>query len=354
MAELSSVISAIRRKSPEDEPADIVGAFAGFGSIVGILAAVVGLFAGISLVPITSFSWEVIQTSPFEWILGGNTQFPILTGAFMGLLALSFLLQALGSKDLRSRLGGMFGTVFYIGFFAAAVTAAIGYYGTMGVSYEANIPGFLAIMYLVTVLFVVCWQMVSVFYIDSSLTWIGFLAGILNGLFIPLLALGLALGPLLTYAAYGVLLVGQLMTLLYWWSSRKTIRPYARSPDKAKFAFGLSGVLTFVIGAAAVFIGPIASHYTGGTVWYPWSTIVAVPDNTAALHMLTNPALIYGFLSMMLLWILLSPRLGARELKTTTIGEDIVKGGSKWFAVMMIVVGIFAAGQSGIFAEEPG
>jgi len=57
---------------------------------------------------------------------------------------------------------------------------------------------------------------------------------------------------------------------------------------------------------------------------------------------------------MMLLWILLSPRLGARELKTTTIGEDIIKGGSKWFAVFMVGLGIFAAGQAGIYAEEPG
>jgi hypothetical protein len=356
MAELSSVISAIRRKSPEDEPADVVGAFAGFGSILGIVAAVIGLLAGISLVPITSFSWEVVPITPETgfWIFGGNELYPIYTGLFMALIAASLFLQAWGSKDLRARLGGMFGSVFYVGFITAAAVAIYAFYGFAGVEYESQISNFISILYLITVFFVICWQMVSVFYVDSSLSWTGFSAGIMNGLFIPLLALGQVFGSLLTYAAYGVLIVGQLMALLYWWSSKKTIRPFARSPDKAKFAFGIIGVLTFVIGSAAVFVGPLATHYTGAAIWYPWSTLVTLPAGTAGIHYLTNPALLYGFLSMMLLWILLSPRLGARELKTTTIGDDIIKGGSKWFAVFMIFMGILAAGQAGVFSEDPG
>jgi len=196
--------------------------------------------------------------------------------------------------------------------------------------------------------------MLSVFYVDSSLTWVGFLAGLLNGLFIPVLALGIALGPLLTYSAYGILLAGQLMTLFYWWAPKATIRGFHRSPSKAKFAFGLSGLLTFIIGSAAVFIGPLGEHSQGGAIWRPWSTIISVADGESALHMLTNPALVYGFLTMMLFWILLSPRLGARELKSTAIGNDIVTGGSKWFAVFMIFIGILAASQSGVFAEDPG
>ncbi|TFH07282.1 MAG: hypothetical protein E4H14_08855 [Candidatus Thorarchaeota archaeon] len=350
MAELSSVISAIRGKSPEDEPANIVGAFAGFGSILGIIAAAIGLFAGISLVPITSLTWELTSISPFEWILGGNSQFTIYSGAFMGLLAVGLLFQALGSKDLRSRLGGMFGSVFYVGFIMAAIVAVFITLGFGSVTYTTFIPTFLSELYLVTVIFVIAWQMISVFYVDSSRTWVGFLAGMMNGLFIPVLALGQALGPLVTYGAYGLLLVGQLMTLVYWWSPKDTIRGFARSPEKAKFAFGMSGFLTFVIGAAAVFIGPLGTHPLGGSIWQPWSTI-GIPAGTVALHMLTNPALVYGFLSMMLFWILLSPRLGARELKTTTIGDDIVKGGSKWFAVFMIFMGILAAGQSGVYAD---
>ncbi|TFG29074.1 hypothetical protein EU528_10230 [Candidatus Thorarchaeota archaeon] len=353
MAELSSVISAIRKKSPEDEPADIVGAFAGFGSILGIIAAVIGLLAGISLVPLTSFSWELISTTPFEWVLGGTSLFSIYTGAFMGLLAVSMLLQAMGSSDLRSRLGGMFGSVFYVGFIAAAAVALFATLGFAGVGFVTYIPTYLSTLYLIGVFFVIAWQMASVFYVDSSLTWVGFLAGLMNGLFIPILALGQALGPLLIYVAYGLLLVGQLMTLIYWWSPKSSIRGFARSPDKAKFAFGLSGFLTFVIGAAAVFIGPIDTHPLGGEIWSPWSTIVALPVGEVGLHMLTNPVLLYGFLAMMLFWILLSPRLGAKELKTTTIGEDIIKGGSKWFAVFMIFLGILSASQSGVFSATP-
>ena len=49
MAQLSSVISAISRKTPDDQPTDIVGALAGFGSIFGIIAALLGLFTGINL-----------------------------------------------------------------------------------------------------------------------------------------------------------------------------------------------------------------------------------------------------------------------------------------------------------------
>jgi len=349
MAELSSVISAIRRKGPEDEPADVVGAFAGFGSILGIIAAAIGLLAGISLVPLTSYTWELTSTTPFVWILQGNSQYSTYTGAFMGLLAVGLLFQALGSKDLRSRLGGMFGSVFYVGFIAAAAVAVFATIGFASVSYSSYIPEFLSFLYLIGVFFVIAWQMISVFYVDSSLTWVGFLAGILNGLFIPILALGQALGPLLIYGAYGLLLVGQIMTLFYWWSSKGTIRGFARSPDKAKFAFGMSGFLTFVIGSAAVLIGPLV-----GNIWYPWSTVNQIPAGTVGLHMQTNPVLIYGFISMMLFWILLSPRLGARELKTAAIGEDIIAGGSKWFAVFMIFLGILAASQSGIYAENPG
>ncbi|MCK5265607.1 MAG: hypothetical protein KAR03_08365, partial [Candidatus Thorarchaeota archaeon] len=126
MAQLSSVISALSRKTPDEEPADIVGALAGFGSILGIIAAALGLFAGISLVPITSFTWEVTSITPpepFVWVLGGTAQYSVFTSAFMGLLSVGFLLQALGSKELRGKLGGMMGSVFYVGFIGAAIVS---------------------------------------------------------------------------------------------------------------------------------------------------------------------------------------------------------------------------------------
>ncbi len=357
MAQLSSVISALRRKTPDGEPADIVGALAGFGSILGIIAAALGLFAGISLVPITSFAWEVTSITPpepFVWVLGGTAQYSVFTSAFMGLLAVGFLLQALGSKELRGKLGGMMGSVFYVGFIGAAIVSVYVIVGFGGVTFTSLIAGYLSILYLITIVFIIAWQMASVFYADSSLTWVGFSAGMLNGLFIPVLALGMAFGPLLTFAAYGILIVGQFMALLYWWSPKSTIREFARSPNKAKLAFGISGVLTALIGAVAVFIGPLTEHPLGGSIWQPWSTLVDVPDGEVGFHFLTNPAIIYGFLAMMLFWILLSPRLGARELKTTTIGADIVTGGSKIFATFMIFMGMLAASQSGVYAEVGG
>jgi len=354
MADMSSVISAITRKSPEGEPVDIVGALAGLGSIFGIIAAAVGLFSGMTLVPLTSYSWELIATTPFDWIFAGSTQFPMMAGIFMGLLSLSLLLQALGSKELRGRLGGMLGNVFFVGFITAAIVAYFAYFGFEGVRFVTQVQGYLSLLYLVTLFFVISWQMSSVFIVDSSLSWKGFLSGIMNGLFIPLLALGHVLGPLITYAAYGVLLVGQLVTMLYWWSPLDTIRGYARSPEKAKFAFGLSGFLTFLIGTASIIFGPLRTHYTGAIIWYPWSTLVNVPSNQLGFHQLTDPILIYAFLAMMLFWILLSPRLGARELKTAAIGEDIVKGGSKWFAVFMVLLGLLAASQSGLYSADPG
>ncbi|MHA2360211.1 MAG: hypothetical protein ACXAB5_08045, partial [Candidatus Thorarchaeota archaeon] len=71
MAQLSSLESDIVSTRDSD---DTVSRLAGYGSIFGFLAAVLGLFAGISLVPIPSIVWEQTSVSPFEWVLGGNTQ----------------------------------------------------------------------------------------------------------------------------------------------------------------------------------------------------------------------------------------------------------------------------------------
>jgi hypothetical protein len=167
-----------------------------------------------------------------------------------------------------------------------------------------------------------------------------------------MLALGQALGPFLIYGAYALLLVGQLLSLIFWWSPNSNIREFARSPKKAKFAFGLSGLLAFIIGFAAVLFGPIDAHYLGGTIWRPWST--TAPYNTllqtGPTEYVTNPALVFAFITAMVFWIMLSPRLGARELKTTSIGDDIIKGGSKWFAIFLLAIGLLAAGQSGTFS----
>ncbi|MFX1484546.1 MAG: hypothetical protein ACFFCP_15310 [Promethearchaeota archaeon] len=345
MAQVSSLKSVISGTSESGS----VGRLAGFGSIFGIIAAALGLFSGLSLVPIPALVWE--QTSvppdPFTWMLSGNAQTPILMAGFMGLMTISLLLQVIGSKDLGSKLGSSLNRILWFGVIAAAGVAL--YVPTQfgGVFDDSLIPGFFLPVYLMGTIFVIVWQIAAILYTDSSKTWVGFLAGMLNALFIPVLTLGQALNPVLFYAAYGILLVGQLMSLIFWWSPFETIREFARSPEKAKFAFGLTGFLTFTIGLAAVLFGPI-DVVQGVTVWNPWSAL----SNATTYQ--TNPALVFGLLSMMLYWIMLSPRLGARELKAAAIGEDIIKGGNKWFMAFLAIVGLLTAGQAGTFVEGVG
>ena len=93
--------------------------------------------------------------------------------------------------------------------------------------------------------------------------------------------------------------------------------------------------------------GPIGFEQ-GVEVWYPWSTLAN------EITYLTNPALLFGLLSFMLYWVMLAPRLGARELKAAAIGEDIIKGGIKWFMAFLACFGILAAGQAGAGLEDVG
>jgi hypothetical protein len=343
MAQLSSLKSIISNTSESGA----VSRLAGYGSIFGIFAAALGLISGVSLVPIPSLIWEQTSINPFVWTFGSSPQFPYLMAGFMGLMAVSLLLRARGSKDLSSKLGSSLTSISWVGFLFALVTAIYVSTQFAGVYTGQLISGFLTFLYLFGTFFVITWQIGSMIYTDSSKTWIGFLAGMLNALFIPILALGQVLSPLLIYAAYGLLLVGQFMSLLFWWSPIGTIREFARSPAKAKFAFGLTGLLTFVIGLAAVFIGPISTNQ-GVSVWSPWSTLA----NESTFQ--TNPALLFALLSMMLYWIMLSPRLGARELKAAAIGEDIVKGGSKALMLFLVILGLVVAGQAGSFIEGVG
>ena len=344
MAQLSSLKSII---SSTDESGERIGELAGFGSIFGIIAAAIGLLIGKTLIPIPGLRWEQTSIHPFEWIIESSPYFPIVVGAFMGMLGLCLLLQAIGSRGLGSFLGSGLVNVFWIGFFVAIATAIFVPTQAATIMNVFNIEGFLPVMYILGTVFVVVWQVSSIIYTDSSKTWIGFLAGLLNALFIPVLAIGQAISPLLIYAAYIILLLGQVTSLLFWWAPYSTIREYARSTDKAKIAFGATGLLTFVLGLVAVFIGPIDMRGEIA-IWTPWSTLV----NESTYQ--TNPALVFGLLSIMIVWIMLAPRLGARELKAAAIGEDIIKGGNKYFMLFLAIFGLLAAGQAGAFIDGVG
>ena len=344
MAQLSSLKSII---NGSDQSGERIGELAGFGSIFGIIAAAIGLLIGKALIPIPALQWEQTSIQPFEWIIEGNPNYSIVVGAFMGMMALCLLFQAIGSKGLGSFLGSGSVNVYVVGFLIAIATAVIVPTQALAIRSVFDIESFLPGMYFLGTFFVIAWQIGAIIYTDASKTWIGFLAGLLNALFIPVLALGQAISPLLIYAAYIILLVAQLMSLIFWWSPYSTIREYARSTSKAKIAFGLSGMLTFVLGLVAVFNGPIGVQ-DGVAVWSPWSTLASESSYQ------TNPALVFGFLSFMLFWVMLAPRLGAKELKAAAIGEDIVKGGNKYFMMFLIIFGIIAAGQAGAFIEGVG
>ncbi|MFW9976047.1 MAG: hypothetical protein ACFFDQ_12325 [Candidatus Thorarchaeota archaeon] len=341
MAEMSSITSETSTLSQSGEK---IGELAGLGSILGIVAAVFGLLIGKSLVPISALRWEVPSSAPFVWRIEGTPIYWICVSTFMGLLAASLLLQAIGSRGLGNFLGSGSVNVTWVGFILAAATAFIFPTLFFRVIAESLIREFWAQVYFVGALFVITWQLISVIYTDSSKTWIGFLAGTLNALFIPILAIGQAISPLLIYVAYGILLLGQLMAVLFWWAPFDTIREYARSTDKAKIAFGFTGIMTFVLGLSAVFFGPIGVE-GGIEVWRPWSTL----SNPVTYQ--TNPALVLGLVSLMLYWIMLAPRLGARELKAAAIGEDIIKGGNRWFMFFLAILGIISAGQAGAFVS---
>jgi hypothetical protein len=343
MAQLSSLKSVI---SGVDRESERVGRIAGFGSIFGIIAAAFGLLIGKTLIPI-SLTWEIQSVVPFEWVIEETPLYVFYVSIFMGLIAASFLFQAIGSRNLGSYLGSGFMNLFWAGFVIAIGAAILIPSEFETVLSQSVIPGFLIPIYLLGSFFAIVWQIAAVIFTDSSKTWIGFLAGLLNALFIPVLAIGQVLSPLLIYAAYGILLVGQLMSLIFWWSPFNAIREFARSPEKAKFAFGVSGVLTFLIGLFAVFNGPLGES-SGVPVWHPWSIL------TSETTFRTNPALIFGLVSFMMFWVMLAPRLGARELKAGAIGEDIVKGGNKYFMLFLAIIGIIAAGQGGAYISGVG
>ncbi|MFW9768351.1 MAG: hypothetical protein ACFFF9_14465 [Candidatus Thorarchaeota archaeon] len=343
MAQLSSITSVIR----DSGESGAVGRLAGFGSIFGIIAAALGILSGAALVPVPSIPWEIISDSPLDWVFGGSLQYPLFAIGFMALMAVSLLLQYQGSKDLSGKLGSGLANIFLVAAFSAVLVLAHYWFNFGAVYNEALIPDFLRSLYLLGTVFIVTWQISSIIYTDSSKTWIGFLAGMCNILFIPVLAIGQVLGVLFTYAAYGLLLVGQLTGLLFWWGPMDGIREYARSPGKAKFAFGLTGFLTFAIGFLAVIMGPL-TDVTGVIVWKPWSTL------SSETTYQTNPALIFAILAMMVSWIMLSPRLGAKELKAATIGEDIVKGGSKIVMLFLAIFGILASTEASGFYEGIG
>ncbi len=314
MAEDFSIPGVFSQKRKDGTTYDPVGRLSGLGGIVGILAGVFGLLNATS----------------------GNTLFQ-LTGQtptsdiMMLLLALGLLIQWIGGKELRIKLGSSFSHISLVG----ALTGIIYFPFLLNAMsrepfmYETRI----LLIALFTSILIIVWQMYSVLYTDSTNGWIGVIASLLNGFFFPLLAIGAVYGISIVFAAYIMLILGQLMVLVYWWSPLDSIREYARSPEIAKFTFGLSGFLAFAVGFVAVSANNIAT--SEGALWHPLSSSFQ-----------WNFPLAYGFIAALLFWVMLGPRLGKKELKAAHISDDLVKGGTKYFSVFLLAVGILAAGQA--------
>ncbi len=308
-----SIAGVFSQKKRDGSRYDPVGKLAGIGGLLGILAGIYGL-----LFSNTETMFQLLGETPSS-------------GVIMLILGAGLLLQSIGGKELRIKLGSSFSQVGLLGaliglvYFPFLIVTA----GWTIAQYET----FVTLSATLTAFFIIMWQMYSVIFTDSTNGWIGVLSSILNGFFFPVLAIGTIYSELVVMLAFVMLILGQLLVLIYWWSPLDKIREYARSPDKAKFSFGLTGLLTFLVGGVAVLANARSTPY--GELWYPFSA----PFDW-------NFTLVFGFISGLLFWVLQGPRLGKKELKAAEISDDLIHGGAKYFPAFLSAVGIYAALQA--------
>ncbi len=326
------VRSAITQKTSEGQQFEPLNRPSSMGGILGAIAAVIGLIAGGGrlLIPTPSIGPDAIH----------DVSYYLPATLFLGLLTLSLIVQLRGIRKLRTKLASSFPLISYILVLVGITATAYMFYGGTVYQLEGRIRPWATEMVMLGSVLIVFYQMLAVLYLDSSKNWIGLLAGLCNALLVPVAMIGHALNPALVYVAYVVFLVGQVFTALFWLAPESDIREFERSSDIAKFAFGIIGVLTFVVGAVATFVGPIAVE-EGVAVWMPWSTMVSPSEY------LTNPALVCAFCAMLMVWTTAIPRMGAKELRIDHVRKDIIKGGTRWFMMLLAGLGVFVAGIAG-------
>ncbi len=316
MTEDFSIAGVISQRKRDGTRYDPIGKLAGIGGLLGIFVGVYGL-----LFSNTETIFQLHGESPSS-------------GLVLLILGLGLILQSFGGRELRIKLGSSYSQISLI----AGVMGVI-YFPFLIISSSWGISlyeDFVIISAMLTAFFIIFWQMYQVVYTDSTNSWIGVLASIINGFFFPVLAIGTIYGELITMLAYVMLILGQFLVLVYWWSPLDNVREYARSPEKAKFSFGLSGLLAFLVGAVAVFAN--ARTTLEGEVWYPFSA----PFDW-------NFTLAGGFLAALLFWVMQGPRLGKKELKAAEISDDLIHGGSKYFPAFLTAVGILGAVEAATF-----
>ncbi len=341
--EMAQAISGIlSQRSADGEPYEPIGKVSSIGAILGIIAAIIGLVlsGGYSLIPMPSIGALVLK----------NSSHYFASAIFLALLSIGLLIQAIGSKNLRNYLGSGLPNIILITAIIGLISAFFVIDGGLNWHKPHEVIAYVVHSMSLGAFFVVTWQITSVIYIDSDKSIIGFIAGMFNALFVPILAIGQAMvfidasNVMIVYIAYLILLIGQIFTFLYWRAPINNLREYVRSTRFAKIGFSITGLIVFFLGLFAIFSSTAIKE--GFAIWFPWDTMVSTTE------FLTQPAIIYGLLALMIYWVLLAPRLGAREQKETQLGEDIVKGGAKWFMIFLGFFGIFATSQAGTMVEN--
>ncbi len=313
MTEDFSISGIFSQKKKDGSKYDPVGKLAGLGGLLGVIAGIYGLI----------FS----NTETIFQIQGENPS----SGLVLLLLGIGLLLQSIGGGQLRIKIGSAYSQVGLIG-----ALVGLAYYPFLIISSGwtlAQYNDFVTISAFLTALFIILWQMFCVIFPDSTNRWLGVITGLLNGLFFPLFAIGHVYGSGITMLAFLMLIMGQLCVLIFWWSPLELVREYARSPEKAKFSFGLSGLLTFLVGAVALFAN--VQQTSQGAIWYPFSA----PFDW-------NFPLVLAFTTALLFWVLQGPRLGKKELRAAHISEDIIQGGKKYFPAFLLAIGILGLLQA--------
>jgi hypothetical protein len=329
---LEQVETEVTLESSEGWSTESLNKLASNGAIFGIIAAALGLIlsGGNSLVPIPGTPRDVLHEIVYF----------VPAAAFLGLLAVSLIFQIRGIRKLKVMLASGIPNVIYGPIVMGIITAIYLVYG----GFLYTVPGLIDIwtvnLMIFGALFTIFWQIMAFVYADALKSWQGYLTGLLNALFIPLVVIGQVFSPLIVYPAYGVLLVGQVLAFLFWRDPENQVREFTRSSDVAKIGYNFTGILTFIIGSFAVFVGPL-SLIEGALVWSPWGILAS-----QTMYQ-TNPAFIYAFCAMLLFWIFSYPRLGAKELKFEHVRKGVLSSGLKYFLAFLASFGIFIAGQAG-------
>lgn len=308
-------------------------------------AAGLGMISGAPLLPIPSIGALTLKNPIYYWA----------STAFVALLVISLFIQFIGSGALRRRLESGYPNVLLLAFLVGIPLVVLIPVGGELWNLPSQVASYVVNLATLGAIFAILWQLWSVVYVDSTKTYTGLLAGVLNAFWIPVLAIGMGIqnysianpevapfALIVTTAAYAMLLIGQLMVVKFWWSPITSVREYGRSSETAKFAFGITGLLTFIIGTAAIVFGAFSLVGSTSTeVWRPWTTMAD------ATTFVTDPAFIYALCLSLMFWVMLAPRLGARELRAAHIGADVIKGGTKWLMLSIAALGVFAANQAG-------